>query len=128
MKNTFLLTFLFLFFVSQNLIAQEVYTEFNNPSFEDVARPQQPPFAWWDCGFTGETPPDVHPVPKGGIFGVTQLAQEGSTYLGMVVRENDTWESVAQRLDQPLQPNNCYAISIFLCASDTYTSLSLIHI
>ena len=124
MKTTQLLSifFLFFFFASQNLIAQEVYTEFTNPSFEDLPRPQQPPYGWWDCGFNGETPPDTHPMPGKGSFGVTRPAQEGNTYLGMVVRENDTWESVCQRLNQPLESNDCYVVSIFLCTSETYTS------
>ena len=96
--------------------------ELSNPSFEDLPRPQQPPYGWWDCGFAGETPPDVHPVPGGGDFRVTKSAQHGETYLGMVVRENDTWESVAQRLNRPIEANQCYTFSIYLTRSDKYVS------
>ena len=96
--------------------------ELTNASFEDLARPQQPPYGWWDCGFTGETPPDVHPVLPDGAFKVTKEAQNGNTYLGMVVRENDTWESVAQRLNRPLEANQCYAFSIYLARSAVYVS------
>jgi len=127
MKNTLRIVILFLFFTSQNLFAQEVYTEFTNPSFEDLPRPQHPPFGWWNCGFPGETPPDVHPVPKtdifkNGAFGVTKAAYDGNTYLGMVVRENNTWESLGQRLETSLQPNLDYTFSIFLSKSETYLS------
>lgn len=124
MKNTLLpsFLFLFLFFALQNLFAQEVYTEFTNPSFEDIPRPQHIPYGWSNCGFEGETPPDVHPILPHGVFGVNQLAQHGDTYLGMVVRENNTWESTTQKLEKPLEPNSCYAFDISLCTSKTYTS------
>jgi len=125
MKNILLIIF---FIASQNLIAQEVYTEFTNPSFEDTPRPQHPPYAWWDCGFPGETPPDVHPVLNNGsikgtgAFGVNRPAYDGKTYLGMVVRENDTWESVCQRLPRPLEAKKPYMFHLFMCKSQNYLS------
>jgi len=124
MKNTLRSIFLLLlfFYASQNLIAQEVYTDFHNPSFEDNPRPQHPPQGWWDCGFPSETPPDVHPNPASPFFGVKRPAQDGDTYLGMVVRQNDTWESVAQRLNRPLEANQDYTFNIHMCRSPNYVS------
>lgn len=90
-----------------------------NPSFEDFARCCQPPTGWRDCGFQGETPPDVQPA---GGFSVNRPAQDGRTYMGMVTRDNDTWESVEQRLEYPLEKNSCYSFSIHLCRSDVYVS------
>ena len=113
----------FLFLLSSSAFSQnDKPIELTNASFEDLARPQQPPYGWWDCGFTGETPPDVHPVLPEGSFGVTKEAQNGNTYLGMVVRENDTWESVAQRLSLPLEADQCYTFSIYLARSAKYVS------
>lgn len=94
-----------------------------NPSFEDMPRNSQAPIGWFDCGFAGETPPDVQPAGKQG-FEVTKSAVDGYTYLGMVVRDNDTWEAVGQRLSRPLERNKCYEFSINLSRSTLYISLS----
>lgn len=56
------------------------------------------------------------------LFGVIQQAYEGDTYLGMVVRENGTYEKTSQRLVHPLKKGRCYSFSIMLCRSDTYQS------
>ena len=91
----------------------------DNPSFESNPGPSMPPWGWLDCGFPGETPPDVQP---NNTFQVTKKAYHGSTYLGMVVRANETWEAVGQRLSSPLRKNNCYAFSVYLSRSETYLS------
>ena len=48
----------------------------------------------------------------------------GDTYLGLVVRDNDTWEAVAQRLPRSIVANNCYELSLSICRSEVYMSLS----
>ncbi|MEM6699247.1 MAG: OmpA family protein [Bacteroidota bacterium] len=96
----------------------------NNPSFEDFPRHSHTPRGWYDCGFTDESPPDIHPEMSGGQFSVNQIAQHQKTYLGMVVRDNETWESVAQRLSAPLQQGQCYDFSIHVARSMFYKSLS----
>ncbi len=98
-----------------------------NPSFEDIPRAggsgfQLPIRGWHDCGkdlFPNETPPDIHP---GDFWQVTYAAQHGQTYLGMVVRDNETWESVSQAFSAPLVAGQCYAFSVWLCRSDKYFS------
>ncbi|MFK8009113.1 MAG: hypothetical protein AB8H03_22320 [Saprospiraceae bacterium] len=130
MKNTEIqiLLFSFSFLFLMNVNAQDGVIKLSNPCFEDWARPGQQPRGWYDCGdinFPIETPPDVHPiVDSTGIsnFGVVQKAFHGETYLGMVVRENESWESVAQRLKEPLSPDTCYSFSIYLCKSAVYKS------
>jgi outer membrane protein OmpA-like peptidoglycan-associated protein len=42
----------------------------------------------------------------------------------MVVRDNDTWEKVSQRLSRPFTPDQCYRFSIYLARSLMYVSLS----
>ena len=131
MKNTktqFLLFFFcFLFLMVGN--AQDGVIQLNNPSFESAPRPGQSPRGWYDCGdinFPMETPPDVHPTNdfpgRSNNFGVVQKASHGNTYLGMVVRQNESWESVAQELKKPLSPNSCYFFSMNLCKSKVYKS------
>lgn len=91
----------------------------DNPSFESNPGPSNPPWGWLDCGFPGESPPDVQPDKT---FSVSKKAFHGNTYLGMVVRANETWEAVSQRLSSPLRKNKCYAFSIFLARSPIYLS------
>ena len=128
MKTAYLKLILlfFLIFLFQISTAQQEEIILSNPSFEDEPHPGNPPKGWYDCGgtnFPKETPPDVHPAedPE-NAFGVSKTTYHGDTYLGLVVRENDSWESVAQRLRSPLQQGKCYTFSIYLSRSDTYTS------
>ena len=102
----------------------------SNSSFEDIPRVAQAPKGWYDCGFTGESAVDVHPasalsastVP---FFEVTSRAFDGNTFLGMVVRDNETYEAVSQRLiGGPLEAGKCYTFSIYLARAATYVSVS----
>ncbi|NJK83344.1 MAG: hypothetical protein HC912_05515 [Saprospiraceae bacterium] len=111
--------------VSLSLNAQSATViELTNSSFEDFPRISKPPRGWYDCGFNNESPPDVHPVLDGGEFRVMNDPQDKETYLGLVVRDNDTWESVAQRLIIPLKAGKCYTFSIYVARSITYESQS----
>jgi len=92
-----------------------------NPSFEDKPQVGKTPESWQNCGFLGETPPDIQPEPT---FMVTAKPQHGKTYLGMVVRDNDTWEKVGQKLVSPIAANQCYQFSIYLMRSELYCSRS----
>ncbi len=91
-----------------------------NSSFEDEPEISKTPFLWKNCGDPSESAPDVQ--PSGWM--VDRPAFEGRTYLGMVVRDNDTWESVGQKLQKPLEANKCYEFSIYLSKSATYISQS----
>jgi outer membrane protein OmpA-like peptidoglycan-associated protein len=101
------------------LSAQSEIIHLENPSFEDQPRAGYQPSGWIDCGFPGETPPDVQPF---GGFGVTQVAQDKNTYIGLVVRDNKTWESVGQKLSRPIRKGQCYKFTIQLARSDRYVS------
>lgn len=101
--------------------AQEVEIVLDNPSFEDIPRHSREPRYWTDCGWPSESAPDVQPD---FTFQVTKQAFAGNTYLGMVTRDNDTWESVGQLLNQPLEEGNCYEFSIKLARSLSYYSVS----
>ncbi len=125
------LCFVFLSFCNTIIAQGDDAIIFNNPSFEGIAgagtRGIPTVSGWFDCGrnnFPNETPPDLHPspIPSSPFFGVTQKANHGNTYLGLVVRDNDTWESVSQRLSKPLRAGQCYRVSLFLARSENYTS------
>ncbi len=98
-----------------------VVIKLDNPSFEDYPQAGRQPSGWFDCGFAGETPPDVNPT---GQFKVSKNAYHASTYLGMVTRDNNTWEAVGQRLKSPLLKGVTYTFSIYLARSEIYMSQS----
>ena len=121
----FVITILSSLFFMSDLPAQGEPIVLQNPSFEDMPRTGKEPRGWYDCGFPRESPPDVQPsdteVP---FFSVDAKAQDGNTYMGMVVRDNDTWERVAQRLSSPLESGQCYEFSLSLSRSSLYESMS----
>ena len=119
MKTIRLLLFIIICF-SIHLNAQSKRIKLLNPSFEGRPTIAVPPPNWSDCGMLGESPPDIQP----GAFEVRTKANDGLTYLGMVVRDNETWEAVGQRLSSSLQGGNCYQFRIFLNRSDEYFSHS----
>lgn len=121
--RTFAINTIAILFVATNIFGQAQPILLKNPSFEDMPRHSKPPIGWFDCGFAGESPPDVQPS---GTFKVTKTPVDGNTYLGMVVRDNDTWESVAQKLSDPIQNGSCYQFSLNLCRSELYVSTSRI--
>ncbi len=110
--------------------------ELSNPSFEDYPHLGQKNSSingWTDCGrinFPDETPPDIH---KGRdtsslineiYFGVEEKATDGSTFLGMVVRDNGTYEAISQRLSSQIEGGKCYSFSIDLSHSLSYLSVN----
>ncbi len=121
MRQYFILSILVLLvFSSHQALAQDQIIRLKNASFEDPPRAGKPPTGWHDCGFPGETPPDIQP----GEFGASTAAYDGNTYLGLVVRDNDSWERVGQRLSKPILADQCYTFSIFLARSNIYLSAS----
>lgn len=128
MKRSILFIFFPTFFFLNRLMAQDEPIRLINPSFEGIPAEGtingRMPDGWYDCGFPGETIVDVHPKADGGQFQVTTPAFHGKTYIGLVVRANDTWEMVSQRLNGTLQAGKCYEFSLSLARSLTYLSAS----
>ena len=133
----FLLT---LFFVGYTLVSysQMDIIKLQNPSFEDTPRKGGRSSAslvadssiknWYDCGainFPRESAPDIHP---GDTWSVDNEPYDGETYLGLVVRDNETWESVCQELatkDETMTPllgGECYLLSMAVLQADKYMS------
>lgn len=112
----------FFYFASFLAIAQQKNSpiQFVNASFEDLPKCCEAPKGWYNCGKVDESPPDIQP----GSFQVTKTPSHGETYLGLVVRDNETWEGVGQRLARPLEQDECYEFSVDLCRAELYLSLS----
>jgi hypothetical protein len=85
-----------------------------NPSFEDEPADATTPQGWTPC--KEGTTPDILP----GYWGVYTQPSDGETYVGLITRQNNTWESIGQRLTSPLLKNTCYDWYIDLAHSDTY--------
>ncbi len=86
----------------------------NNPSFEDQPADATVPHGWWGC--EPYTTPDILP----GYWGVYQQPVDGETYVGLITRENGTWESIGQRLSKPLEKEMCYSMKLSLAYSNIY--------
>lgn len=121
LRHIFLFILVLCFSIPETALAQGEPILLTNPSFEDIPRASRQPRGWHDCGFPDESAPDTQPS---GEFSVSKAAFDGNTYLGMVVRDNDTYESVSQRLSKPMKKGQCYEFSIYLCRSELYISLS----
>jgi len=115
--------FVLLFTWSNDANAQGKSIKLKNPSFNGTPQIGARILNWYNCGSPTETPPDIQPNldPFGtSFFGVTQKAYKDSTYLGMVVRDNDTYEAVGQRLRYPLEVGKCYEFNMHLSRSKIY--------
>ncbi len=128
---TSILISLVFIFLGDASVAQSTLT-LRNPSFEDI------PHAgglnsnstikdWFDCSrinFPFTTPPDIHAgaTRDTAFWDMTVATAHGVTFLGMVVRDNESWESIAQRLQGPLRAGKCYEFSTYLARSDVYRS------
>ena len=128
MKTTYLKNILFLFvlFLFQISNAQEQTIKLRNSSFEDIPEMAKTPLHWDNCGeenFPQETPSDIHPhhIPE-RFFGVSLAPSDGETYVGLIVRNNESWESIGQKLRSPLRADSCYWFSIMLASSERYLS------
>jgi hypothetical protein len=80
------------------------------------------PQGWETCNFKGET------IPNLLSFGSENELKpmNGNFYVGMVGRDNGTFESITQTLPAPLRVGVCYKLSVHLAKSPTYKSVSRI--
>ena len=119
-----------------NLFSQDTLDLIANPSFEaepkkgslyDLLHVTKPNFAetWFDCGkskFPNESRPDIFPLASD--FATKIGPSDGFSYLGLVVRDNGTWEHVSHVLSELLEIGKCYRFSIDLAKSSEYLSKS----
>lgn len=87
----------------------------DNASFEGKPQDATTPVGWLAC--EQGTTPDILPGP----WGVYQEASDGDTYVGLITRDDGTWESIGQRLKKMLQPKDCYTFNLDLAHSSTYS-------
>ncbi len=85
-----------------------------NASFEGEPADATVPVSWLPC--QRGTTPDILP----GVWGVYQEPSEGHTYVGLITRDDGSWESIGQRLPGTLPAHDCYTFNIDLAHSRTY--------
>lgn len=90
-----------------------------NPSFEGNPDLPQFLFGWASCS-RGSTP-DVLP----GQWNVYLPAHDGNNYIGLITREDGTYEEVVQELPLSLKQNECYKFTVWLAHSETYVGYNL---
>lgn len=123
MKKIYLISIFLFTFCSSFLSAQDRIIYLKNPSFEreDLSfLLSRDSLGWVDCGFFVEEPPSLQP----GFFEVEERPQRGKSYLSLVVRDNNTWDAVGQRLVQPLTAGKCYRFTMYLSKAERYFNVS----
>jgi len=116
MKNAFVFIAFCGVMALNTLAAQHI--EIANSSFDGQPADATVPQGWMPCN--EGTTPDILP----GYWGVYNEPSDGDTYLGLITRHNNTWESIGQRLPAILEKGNCYAWALDLSHSDTYTGFN----
>lgn len=110
---------LHLFLITIFLQYNDGAVRLDNPSFEGSAQDATTPVGWFACGESST--PDILP----GVWGVYKEPADGDTFLGLITREDGTWEAIGQKLRQPLIENECYTFSIDLARSTTYAGYDI---
>lgn len=89
-----------------------------NGSFEGIPQDALNPEGWESCGYNST--PDILPGP----WGVYQKPTDGNTFLGLICREDKTYESISAKLESPLQKDHCYRFEVDLSRSLAYAGYS----
>ena len=89
-----------------------------NPSFEGQPQDATTPTGWDACG--KYSTPDLLP----GYWGVKATPAHGKSFVGLIVREDNTWEYLGQTLQQSLEPKKCYEFSLSLAKAIGYSGYS----
>ena len=113
----FALIILLPIFLSSTTQAQVIYWQ--NPSFEGEPKDATVPIGWLPC--EEGTTPDILP----GYWGIYQEAAEGDTFVGLITRQDGTWESITQRLSATIPSGDCYTFNLDLAKGSTYSGYNL---
>jgi hypothetical protein len=100
------------------------YTELENSSFEqDIPRYSRVPINWVNCGDVHSSLVDIHGYRE-KYFQVSQKANHGKNFVGMITRNDGTFEAIGQYLNNSLDAGYTYSFSLFVCRSQQYMSMS----
>jgi len=111
---------IFLFFVAflLQISLGSAQIVLDNASFEGEPQDATIPTGWQPCAMG--TTPDILP----GAWGVRLEAYEGNSYLGLITRDDGTWESIGQRTNKSISAGECYSFSMMLAHSKEYAGFN----
>ncbi len=89
-----------------------------NPSFEDQPGDATTPQGWFVC--ENYTTPDILP----GYWGVNNEPVDGDTFMGIITRQDGSFESIGQKMSQSMAKDYCYSFDIDLAHSKTYAGFN----
>ena len=112
---------LFLYAFLPRLAVGQPVIAFRNASLEGEPQANTAPHDWYYCNFPGDSPPDLHPM---GLYRVRLPAADGKTYVGMVCRDNGSFESIGQHLPTPLEAGSCYLWQGRVARTPRYQAIS----
>jgi hypothetical protein len=95
--------------------AKEEKITIPNGSFEDLPKDGRIPSRWKACG--ANSTPDILPGP----WGVTNPPSHGNSYLGLITREDNTFEAVTVKLEKAMKKDQCYTFNVDLAHSAAYS-------
>ncbi len=113
MKVQCVLALFWLIHIGFNTAEAQIFLD--NASFEGEPADATTPVGWHRC--EPLTTPDILP----GIWGVYAEPSDGETYVGLITRENGSFESIGQRLKNPIKADDCYQFQLDLAHSNTYS-------
>lgn len=87
-----------------------------NGSFEGIPKESSNPSGWKSCGYNSS--PDILPGP----WGVHRSATDGKSFLGLICREDNSFESIETKLSETLKKDSCYSFKVDLSRASSYSS------
>lgn len=110
--------FLTLTLIVLRITSSEAQISLTNPGFEDTPADATVPKTWLPC--EENTTPDILP----GFWGEYGEAFQGETFVGLITREDGSFESIGQKLSQALKKGECYQMSVYLAKGSTYAGFN----
>lgn len=109
-----------LLFIALLLFTNHFYAQITvvNPGFEDQPADATVPKGWMPC--VENTTPDIMP----GFWGEYGDASQGKTYIGLITRDNGTFESIGQKLSKAVKAGECYEFRIDLRKGSIYAGFN----
>ncbi len=106
--------FIGLLFLTSFTMLKGQFIYLTNSSFEGEPQDATVPVGWFPCA--PGTTPDILPGP----WGIHLESSDGDTFLGLITRDDGSYESISQRFSTSLNPADCYSFTIDLAHSNNY--------
>ena len=116
MNNYIKVFYILSFFICFTPLFSQSYL--TNPSLEGTPADATMPTGWFAA--SEMTTPDILP----GYWGVYTEPADGETYIGLITRQDNTYESIFQRTTERLEKGSCYEMALHLAYSAHYSGFN----